>query len=122
MAVRKPGRYETSLQVDDLGVGADMGADRGVGPGGDEAAVLDRESLSDGGAGIRGEDLAVDEHQIGGVRRLRGDDCRRERRNDDGERTSLEHDYQPARTAIQRPVPSTTPTPTMERIVDVKYG
>ncbi len=79
MAVGETRRHEAAAEIDDLGGGADMSAHRRGGASRDEASILDGEAFDQRRARVRREHLAVDDHQVGGLRGGRRGECNGQR-------------------------------------------
>ena len=62
------GGGEVAVEVDDFGGGADPAGGVGVAAEGGDAAAADGEGLDDGLGGVHGDDLAVAQDQVGGLR------------------------------------------------------
>src|SRR5262245_11205098 len=74
MAVSETRRHEAAAEIDNLGGRANMSAHTSGGAGRDEAPILDCKTLNQRRVGVRREDLAVENHKVGGLRGGRGDD------------------------------------------------
>jgi len=68
MAIGKTWRHEAAAKIDNLRVGADVATHRRGGAGRDEASILDGEGFDQRRACIRREHLAVEDHEVGGLR------------------------------------------------------
>src|SRR5262245_52421855 len=68
MAVGEARRREAAAEIDDLRGSADMSTHRRGGASRDEAPILDGKAFDHRGAGVGGEHLAVEDHEIGGLR------------------------------------------------------
>jgi len=79
MSIGKTWRHEAAAKVDDLGGRARMSAHGLGGAGRDETPILDCEGFDQRRACIRREHLAVENHEVGG---LRGSGGHERKRND----------------------------------------
>jgi len=65
VAVDETGDGELVVEVDNPGVGADIGFDLGIGTDGDEDVAASSEGLGAGLGVVEGENIAVYENQMG---------------------------------------------------------